>query len=42
MCWPASWKGNRVQGILKIDAIMGEEIEETGDFVVDEKDKVST
>ena len=24
----------------KIDAIMGEEIEETGDFVVDEKDKV--
>ena len=26
--------------MTKIDAIMGEEIEETGDFVVDEKDKV--
>ncbi len=40
MYWPVSWSAERFQGIFKIDAIMGEEIEETGDFVVDEKDKV--
>lgn len=31
---------NGFQGIFKIDAIMGEEMEETGDCEVDEKDKV--
>ena len=33
-------RGTVSQEFSKIDAIMGEEIEETGDFVVDEKDKV--
>lgn len=33
-------KGTVSKEFSKIDAIMGEEIEETGDFVVDEKDKV--
>lgn len=33
-------KGAVSKEFSKIDAIMGEEIEETGDFVVDEKDKV--
>ena len=33
-------RGTVSKEFSKIDAIMGEEIEETGDFVVDEKDKV--
>ena len=33
-------RGTVSKELSKIDAIMGEEIEETGDFVVDEKDKV--
>ena len=33
-------KGTVSKEFSKIDAIMGEDIEETGDFVVDEKDKV--
>ena len=33
-------RGTFSKEFSKIDAIMGEEIEETGDFVVDEKDKV--
>ena len=37
MYWPV---GTVSKEFSKIDAIMGEEIEETGDFVVDEKDKV--
>ena len=35
-------RGTVSKEFSKIDAIMGEEIEETGDFVVDEKDKVVT
>ncbi|EEG56973.1 preprotein translocase subunit SecA [Enterocloster asparagiformis] len=33
-------KGTVSKEFSKIDAIMGEDVEETGDFVVDEKDKV--
>ncbi len=33
-------RGEASKEFSKIDAIMGEEIEETGDFIVDEKDKV--
>jgi preprotein translocase subunit SecA len=33
-------RGTASKEFSKIDAIMGEEIEETGDFIVDEKDKV--
>ena len=33
-------RGTVSKEFSKIDAIMGEEIEETGDFIVDEKDKV--
>ena len=33
-------RGTVSKEFSKIDAIMGEEMEETGDFVVDEKDKV--
>ena len=41
MFWHVSWSAVRFpKEFSKIDAIMGEEIEETGDFVVDEKDKV--
>lgn len=42
MCWLISWyavKGPHGE-FTKMNAIMGEDIEETGDFVVNEKDKV--
>ena len=39
--WQSSLERGEASGELtKMDAIMGEEIEETGDFVVNEKDKV--
>ena len=39
--WHVSWKkGEESAEFSKMAAIMGEEIEETGDFVVNEKDKV--
>ena len=36
-----SWNAaRRAAKFTKMDALMGEEIEETGDFVVNEKDKI--
>ena len=35
-------RGKASKEFSKMDAIMGEEIVETGDFIVDEKDKVVT
>ena len=39
--WRASWTRRESAEFTKISAIMGEEIEETGDFIVNEKDKVA-
>ena len=39
--WHASWKRGEASGeFSKINAIMGEDIEESGDFIVNEKEKV--
>ena len=39
--WQSSWSVEQASGeMTKMTAIMGEEIIETGDFIVNEKDKI--